>query len=132
MPPGKSGNASHSHLCPYSIIPTDHTTGFDCLAARGSLRLSLVELGKLRWTGKVCLCINMISWKLHHKLQANMSPLRVELHPGDYITISASRFPFANIVQSKSASEDWVNSISRTLSWNSRAKQKSFDEKPKQ
>lgn len=57
---------------------------------------------------------------------------RVELHPGDYITICASRFPFANIVQSKSASDDWVNSISRTLSWNSRAKQKSFDDKPKQ
>lgn len=58
--------------------------------------------------------------------------LRVELCPGDYITISASRFPFANIVQSKSASDDWVNSISRTLNWNSRARQKSFDEKPKQ
>lgn len=57
---------------------------------------------------------------------------RVELCPGDYITISASRFPFANIVQSKSASDDWVNSISRTLNWNSRARQKSFDEKPKQ
>lgn len=58
--------------------------------------------------------------------------LRVELCPGDYITISASRFPFANIVQSKSASDDWVNSISRTLNWNSRARQKSFDDKPKQ
>lgn len=58
--------------------------------------------------------------------------LRVELHPGDYITISASRFPFANIVQSKSASDDWVNSISRTLNWNSRARQKGFDDKPKQ
>lgn len=74
--------------------------------------------------------------RFHHPAQANVSfpPLlapRVELHPGDYITISASRFPFANIVQSKSASDDWVNSISRTLSWNSRARQKSFDEKLK-
>lgn len=54
---------------------------------------------------------------------------RVELHPGDYVTISASRFPFANIMQSKSSSEDWISSISRTLNWNSRAaKQKSFKE----
>lgn len=54
---------------------------------------------------------------------------RVELHPGDYVTISASRFPFANIMQSRSASEDWISSISRTLNWNSRAaKQKNFKE----
>lgn len=53
---------------------------------------------------------------------------RVELNPGDYVTISASRFPFANIMQSKSASEDWINSISRTLNWNSRERQKSFKE----
>lgn len=54
---------------------------------------------------------------------------RVELNPGDYVTISASRFPFANIMQSKSASEDWISSISRTLNWNSRAaKQKGFKE----
>lgn len=57
--------------------------------------------------------------------------LRVELHPGDYITIAASRFPFANIVQSRSASNDWVNSISKTLNWNSRAKQKGFDDRSK-
>lgn len=53
---------------------------------------------------------------------------RVELNPGDYVTISASRYPFANIMQSKSASEDWINSISRTLNWNSRERQKSFKE----
>lgn len=53
---------------------------------------------------------------------------RVELNPGDYVTISASRFPFANVMQSKSASEDWITSISRTLNWNSRERQKSFKE----
>lgn len=53
---------------------------------------------------------------------------RVELNAGDYVTISASRFPFANVMQSKSASEDWIASISRTLNWNSRERQKSFKE----
>ena len=51
---------------------------------------------------------------------------RVELNPGDYVTISASRFPFANVMPEGRRSEDWVNSISRTLQWNSRQKQKAF------
>jgi len=36
---------------------------------------------------------------------------RVELHPGDYVTISASRYPFANVQPQGRRSEDWVNSI---------------------
>ncbi|MDI1489364.1 MAG: hypothetical protein OHK93_008642 [Ramalina farinacea] len=53
---------------------------------------------------------------------------RVELRPGDYVTISASRYPFANVMQQGRRSEDWVSSISRTLNWNSRTKQKAFKE----
>lgn len=53
---------------------------------------------------------------------------RVELCSGDYVTISASRYPFANIMQQGRRNEDWVNSISRTLNWNSRQRQKSFKE----
>ncbi|KAI9859859.1 MAG: hypothetical protein M1824_003639 [Vezdaea acicularis] len=53
---------------------------------------------------------------------------RVELNPGDYVTISASRYPFANVMTQGRRSEDWVNSISRTLQWNSRQRQKSFKE----
>ena len=53
---------------------------------------------------------------------------RVELHPGDYVTISASRYPFASVQPQGRRSEDWVNSISRTLQWNSRQRQKSFKE----
>ena len=53
---------------------------------------------------------------------------RVELRPGDYVTISASRYPFANVMPQGSAGEDWVGSISRTLNWNSRQKQKGFKE----
>ena len=52
----------------------------------------------------------------------------MELCPGDYVTISASRYPFANVMQQGKRSEDWVNSISRTLNWNSRQRQKSFKE----
>ena len=53
---------------------------------------------------------------------------RVELEPGDYVTISASRYPFANVMQHGRRSEDWVNSISGKLGWNTRQKQKSFDD----
>lgn len=53
---------------------------------------------------------------------------RVELKPGDYVTISASRYPFAHVMPPGRRSEDWVNSISRTLQWNSRQRQKAFQE----
>jgi NAD+ kinase len=53
---------------------------------------------------------------------------RVELNPGDYVTVSASRYPFANVMPPGRRSEDWINSISRTLQWNSRQKQKAFQD----
>ena len=53
---------------------------------------------------------------------------RVELCPGDYVTISASRYPFANIMPQGRRSEDWVSSISQKLNWNSRQRQKGFKE----
>lgn len=53
---------------------------------------------------------------------------RVELHPGDYVTISASRFPFASVQAQGRRSEDWVNSISGKLGWNTRQKQKAYKE----
>jgi len=53
---------------------------------------------------------------------------RVELCPGDYVTISASRYPFANVMPSGRRSEDWVNSISGKLGWNNRQRQKSYKE----
>ena len=53
---------------------------------------------------------------------------RVELCPGDYVTISASRYPFANVMPPGRRSEDWINSLSRTLQWNSRQRQKAFNE----
>ncbi|KAK8041293.1 ATP-NAD kinase [Apiospora phragmitis] len=49
---------------------------------------------------------------------------RLELFPGDYVTISASRFPFASCMPQGRRSEDWVNSISGKLGWNTRQKQK--------
>ncbi|KAF7720226.1 Uncharacterized protein PECH_003342 [Penicillium ucsense] len=51
---------------------------------------------------------------------------RVELHPGDYVTVSASRYPFANVLPQNRRGEDWVHSISKTLNWNSRTKQKAY------
>jgi NAD+ kinase len=53
---------------------------------------------------------------------------RVELQPGDYVTISASRYPFANVMSEGRRSEDWVNSIRGKLGWNSRQRQKSYKE----
>ncbi|PGH11249.1 hypothetical protein AJ79_04983 [Helicocarpus griseus UAMH5409] len=51
---------------------------------------------------------------------------RMELRPGDYVTVSASRFPFASVSPSGARSHDWIQSIVRTLNWNSRQKQKDF------
>lgn len=51
---------------------------------------------------------------------------RVELNPGDYVTISASRYPFPSVLPLNMGKEVWIDSISRTLQWNSRQKQKSF------
>ena len=59
---------------------------------------------------------------------ANVHRCRVELCPGDYVTISASRYPFANVMQQGRRSEDWVNSISGKLGWNTRQRQKSYKE----
>lgn len=53
---------------------------------------------------------------------------RVELKPGDYVTISASRFPFPSVLPIERRKTDWINSISRTLQWNSRDKPKAFKE----
>ncbi|CAD6444294.1 02ca43f0-d2fe-431c-a3f9-caf27f8ed92e [Sclerotinia trifoliorum] len=53
---------------------------------------------------------------------------RVELAPGDYVTISASRYPFANVMPQGRRSEDWVNSISGKLGWNTRQRQKGYKE----
>ncbi len=52
----------------------------------------------------------------------------VELCPGDYVTISASRYPFPSVLPLDRKSKDWIDSISRTLNWNSRQRQKSFKE----
>lgn len=56
---------------------------------------------------------------------------RVELQKGDYVSISASRYPFATIMNTKlggKRSEDWVRSISGKLGWNTREKQKGYTE----
>ncbi|KAI9846989.1 MAG: hypothetical protein M1837_003345 [Sclerophora amabilis] len=53
---------------------------------------------------------------------------RVELNPGDYVTISASRYPFAAIMPQGRENDDWVAGIRRTLQWNSRERQKGFKE----
>ncbi|KAH6611094.1 serine threonine kinase [Trichoderma cornu-damae] len=53
---------------------------------------------------------------------------RLELKPGDYVTVSASRYPFASVQTEGRRSEDWINSISRKLGWNTRQKQKGFKE----
>jgi NAD+ kinase len=52
---------------------------------------------------------------------------RVELKPGDYVTISVSRYPFSSVLPLDGTRKDWIDSISRTLQWNSRQRQKAFD-----
>ncbi|KAK4038792.1 ATP-NAD kinase-like domain-containing protein [Parachaetomium inaequale] len=51
---------------------------------------------------------------------------RLELAPGDYVTVSASRYPFACVQPHGRRSEDWINSISAKLGWNTRQRQKAY------
>ena len=44
---------------------------------------------------------------------------------GDYIKVTASKYPFPTVC-AEERSVDWFQSISRTLRWNEREKQKSF------
>ncbi|BGP16445.1 hypothetical protein JCM10213v2_004447 [Rhodosporidiobolus nylandii] len=50
---------------------------------------------------------------------------RVELRQGDHIKVTASPYPFPTVCADKQ-STDWFHSISRTLKWNERQRQKSF------
>lgn len=50
---------------------------------------------------------------------------RIELKQGDHIKVTASKYPFPTVC-SISQSTDWFQSISRTLKWNERERQKSF------
>lgn len=43
---------------------------------------------------------------------------RLELSQGDYVTISASQYPFPTVVRTQT---EWFDSVSRTLRWNTRA-----------
>lgn len=52
---------------------------------------------------------------------------RVELCQGDYITVTASRFPFPSI-QSRKQNKDWFDSIARNFHWGTRQRQKSFSD----
>lgn len=65
---------------------------------------------------------------IYHSL---LTSRRCELKPGDYVTISASRFPFPTVLPLDRKKEDWVDSISRTLNWNNRQRQKAFDKSAK-
>ncbi|KAK9455440.1 ATP-NAD kinase-like domain-containing protein [Dipodascopsis uninucleata] len=48
---------------------------------------------------------------------------RVELRSGDYVTVTASQYPFPTVVASQM---DYIESVSRTLKWNVREQQKPF------
>jgi len=45
---------------------------------------------------------------------------RLELFPGDFVSIAASQYPFPTVM---SNSTEWIDSISRTLRWNTRGAQ---------
>src|SRR5690606_34620554 len=50
---------------------------------------------------------------------------RLELKQGDMVTIAASQYPFPTVLSSKT---EWIDAVSRTLRWNSRAAaQKGWD-----
>ena len=45
---------------------------------------------------------------------------RIELRQGDFVTIAASRYPFPTVVGGRT---EWIDSVSRTLRWNTREAQ---------
>lgn len=45
---------------------------------------------------------------------------RIELRQGDYVTIAASKYPFPTVVGGRT---EWIDSVSRTLRWNTRGAQ---------
>lgn len=51
--------------------------------------------------------------------------LFITLVEGDHIKVTASKYPFPTVCADKQ-STDWFHSISRTLKWNERERQKSF------
>jgi NAD+ kinase len=52
---------------------------------------------------------------------------RVELKQGDHVTITASQYPFPTVMRT---GNEWFDSVSRTLQWNTRAAtQKGFEAK---
>lgn len=56
---------------------------------------------------------------------------RVELRQGDYVTIGASRYPFP-VVEGGRQGGRWIDSVSRTLRWNTRgARQKGWNAQPR-
>ncbi|KAI9173012.1 hypothetical protein H9P43_007143 [Blastocladiella emersonii ATCC 22665] len=50
---------------------------------------------------------------------------RIELKQGDFVSITASKFPFPTICHHDQSS-DWFHSLARCLHWNERQRQKSF------
>ncbi|KAK7204121.1 ATP-NAD kinase-like domain-containing protein [Myxozyma melibiosi] len=50
---------------------------------------------------------------------------RVELKSGDYVTVTASQYPFPTVT---AGPMDYIESVSRTLKWNVREHQKPFNE----
>ncbi|KAK9459886.1 ATP-NAD kinase-like domain-containing protein [Lipomyces oligophaga] len=50
---------------------------------------------------------------------------RVELRSNDYVTVTASQYPFPTVTAS---TMDYIESVSRTLKWNVREQQKPFSE----
>ncbi|ORZ32340.1 ATP-NAD kinase-like domain-containing protein, partial [Catenaria anguillulae PL171] len=50
---------------------------------------------------------------------------RIELKQGDFVSITASKFPFPTICHHDQSS-DWFHSLARCLHWNERQRQKAF------
>ncbi|KNE72189.1 hypothetical protein AMAG_16675 [Allomyces macrogynus ATCC 38327] len=50
---------------------------------------------------------------------------RIELKQGDFVSITASKYPFPTICLHDQSS-DWFNSLARCLRWNERQRQKAF------
>lgn len=94
-----------SCMCITPICP--HTLSFRPILVPDSIHLSV----------KVPIRSRATAWAAFDGRQ------RVHLEVGGYVTICASRYPFPTV---KNGKEQYFESVSRVLNWNSRKEQKSF------